>query len=592
MIREGIMEEENKNVENKSAENKSVRVPKKKGHLVEGIKRLGMRIVDVFREYPVTMGAIILAALIGALMAGPIDYQSELYKTCEKTIAFCMILAFQTLAFEEVFRKKLPVRIIGCVCAGLFSLFCVYIFFADAELLFGIKADTVKEVLARIVVVYAVFMVGFSIYHMFRRLEEDFETYATRAFLELLKASVIYGLFALGLAIIIWIFNELIFDTDDLLEMVEIFLAGGIYTPMCLKAISGKNEAPGKFFRFCILYVLQPMLLLAFAIIYIYIVKIFVADEIPSNQIFWILSFLFAVGMPIWTLIHGMNETEGFFAKATKFLPYAFLPFVLLQCWSISVRISEYGMTSDRYGAVILILCECIYFVLYLLHHLRKEETVSYILFALMAVSFFALLCPGTSFDDVVIRSQMKRLNATLENNTLNTQDKEIMSTIKSSYRVIDRISYKGEKVLEERFSEEEIEIIESFNEYSSSYNETLYLSDSDRFTGYDISGYRTIYPVRSNGSDKSGVVSFQLETRVDEKETLNEFYEIDLSELADWTVANFNRSNSDDFTIAGREKYPLAPDIDLVIDHITLHIDTKKKTVTYIFFEGFALQK
>lgn len=581
------MEEENKKLESKDAS-----APKKKGHLVDAVKRLGTRIVDVFREYPVTMGAIILAALIGALMAGPIDYHSELYKTCEKAIAFCLILAFQTLTFEEVFRKKLPMRIIGSVCAGLFSLFCVYIFFADAELLFGVKADTVQEILGRIVIVYAVCMVGFSIYHMFRRLEEDFETYATRAFLELLKASVIYGLFALGLAIIIWIFNELIFDTDDLLEMVEIFLAGGIYTPMCLKAISGKNEAPGKFFRFCILYVLQPMLLLAFAIIYIYIVKIFVANEIPSNQIFGILSFLFAVGMPIWTLIHGMNETEGFFAKTTKFLPYVFLPFVLLQCWSIGVRISDYGMTSDRYGAVILILCECIYFVLYLLHHLWKKETISYILFALMSVSFLSLLCPGSCYDDMVIRSQMKRINAALEKDTLDTKDTELMSTIKSSYRVIKGISYKSEKVLEERFSEDEVETIESFNEYSSNHYETLYLSDNNRFTGYDISGYKRIYPVRSTTSDKANLVSFQLETRVDEKTIENEYHEIDLSELADWAVANFNRSNSDDFTIAGREKYQIAPDVDLIIDHITLHIDSKKKKVTYIFFEGYALQK
>lgn len=584
------MEEQNNNLETNTT-NESA--PKKKGHLLDALKRLGARIIDVFREYPVTMGAIIIAAFIGALMVGPIDYHSEAYKLCEKAVSFFLLLSFQTLTFEEIFKKKWPVRIIGSICAALFSLFCVYIFYSDAELLFGVKADTFQEILGRIVAVYCVFMVGFSIYHMFRRLEEDFETYATRAFLELLKASVIYGLFALGLAIIIWIFNELIFDTDDLLEMVEIFLAGGIYTPMCLKAISGKNEAPGKFFRFCILYVLQPMLLLAFAIIYIYFVKIFVADEIPSNQIFWILSFLFAVGMPIWTLIHGMEEKGGFLEKASKFLPYVFIPFVLLQCWSIGVRIGEYGVTPERYGAVILILCECIYFVLYLLHHILKKETISYLLFALMAVAFFGMLCPGTSYDDTVIRSQMKRIDAALNGAALDAKDVDLMVEIKSCYRVIDRISYKSKKVLEERFSEDEIEAINSFSEYNSNHYETLYLSDSDRFTGYDISVYRAAYPVSSTQTDKtSGKVSFRLQTRADDGSIQNEYHEVDLSELSDWAIANFNRTNAGDFSILGREKYAIAPDIDLIIDHITLHIDPKKKIVTYVFFEGFAMQK
>jgi hypothetical protein len=64
---------------------------------------------------------------------------------------------------------------------------------------------------------------------------------------------------------------------------VEIFLAGGIYVPAMLLVMSGKKGGVGKFAKACVLYVLEPMLILAMAIIYVYIVKIFVTNDIPST---------------------------------------------------------------------------------------------------------------------------------------------------------------------------------------------------------------------------------------------------------------------------------------------------------------------
>ena len=431
---------------------------KKQNRILQALSRLGARIYEVFKDYPATMIAIIAAAFLGAVLAGDNIFSDDYEEEVIRIIGFFLIFSLQAIMYEEVFKNKLKIRIAGYAISSVLSFVFMYIFSYEDKILFGTSIDTVIEICARILFVYGVIMTGCAIYHMFRRLEEDFEIYCTKAFLELLKASVVYGLFAIGLGIIVFIFNELIYDTDDFVWQLELFLAGGIYTPMCIKAISSKNERAGKFARFCIMYVLFPMLLIALTIIYIYIVKIFVTDSVPSNRVFDILAFLFSIGMPVWTMVHaledrtGLSETEKQpkgFSKAAVFIPYAFIPFIILQCWSIGIRIKDYGFTISRYSAVVLIITEIIYFILYAIHHRGKKHAISWILFALMAVSFLAIIMPGISYDDVVIRSQTKRLEKMIENKELSDKQK---SAIKSAYRAIDRVGYKGEKALDKGF--------------------------------------------------------------------------------------------------------------------------------------------
>ncbi|MBP5745631.1 MAG: hypothetical protein J6W58_04945, partial [Lachnospiraceae bacterium] len=243
---------------------------KKQNRILQALSRLGARIYEVFKDYPATMIAIIAAAFLGAVLAGDNIFSDDYEEEVIRIIGFFLIFSLQAIMYEEVFKNKLKIRIAGYAISSVLSFVFMYIFSYEDKILFGASIDTVIEICARILFVYGVIMTGCAIYHMFRRLEEDFEIYCTKAFLELLKASVVYGLFAIGLGIIVFIFNELIYDTDDFVWQLELFLAGGIYTPMCIKAISSKNERAGKFARFCIMYVLFPMLLIALPKIYIY----------------------------------------------------------------------------------------------------------------------------------------------------------------------------------------------------------------------------------------------------------------------------------------------------------------------------------
>lgn len=556
----------------------------KKNRFVNAIKGIGNMLYQVFKDYPVTLIAIILAALFGAIIIGLNNRDVE--DSLEK-MAYCfMFAAAQHIFYEEIFKNKWPVRIGGYIVSAAISMFMVYcIINTKADILFGTDSDTVIEIATRIFFVYLMTLDAITVWHMFMRLEDNFEEYCTKAFLGLFKATVVYSLFAIGLALIVWIINELLFNTHDFLEQIELFLAGGIYVPMCLRAISAKGEKPGKFGKLCVVYILQSMLLVAFAIIYIYIIKIFVTDTVPSNQVFNILAWLFALGMPIWTMVHGINEEDGFLYKVSTFVPYAYIPFIFLQCWSMGIRIRDYGFTESRYMAVVLIIGEIIYFALYAVHHKGNKRAISYILFAIIAFSFFGLIIPGTSYDDVIIRSQSKRLAAMIDNN-----DESMQRAIKSAYREIINVSYKGPGAIDEMLTKSQKEAIENYDGNYYDYKHQVFLRYYGDLNNVDISEYDTISVIQ--GSEeidvKNSIVNIILEDN-DENEIK---IEADLSEVTDWAVANYNRRNSDDFTLAGRELIKIDNKRDLYITSFYMDYYQDSKDISSVSVSGYILER
>ncbi len=572
-----------------------IKTDKKQNRILKALSRLGAHIYEVFKDYPATMIAIIAAAFLGAILAGDNVIADDYEEEVVRIIGFFLIFSFQAIMYEEVFKNKLKIRIAGYAISSVISFVSVYILSYEDEILFGTSADTVREISARILFVYGVVMTGCAVYHMFKRLEEDFEVYCTKAFLELIKASVVYGLFAIGLGIIVFIFNELIYDTDDFVWQLELFLAGGIYTPMCIKAISSKNERAGKFARLCITYVLFPMLLIALAIIYIYIVKIFVTDTVPSNRVFDILAFLFSIGMPVWTMLHALLDKTGQteekqqkgFSKAAVFIPYAFIPFIILQCWSIGIRIKDYGFTTSRYSAVVLIIAEIIYFILYAIHHRGKKHAISWILFALMAISFLAIIMPGISYDDVVIRSQTKRIEKMIDNKKLTDKEK---SAIKSAYRAIDRVGYKGENALNKRFSKAQIDEIKEYSDYNDWHSDRIYPYYSNSHVSIDISEYSKLTSASST-DNRSGLSTYEYEIMTINKDKERQLYKVDISKIIEWIDAN-GEKGSRDLDLTGREKIRIDDRRDFFITRLNMTYDLETKEAQYVSLDGYILER
>lgn len=431
------------------------------------IKESILFLADMFKEYPFTLGIIMAIAILNMIfMEG--DHLQDAREIYEKLNIYLIIFGAQSLFVEEHFSKYRKneettplIYWIGEAAAFLIAIPATYLIKMDTG-----SFNKLSDFSGRFFSVYSGVLVVLAIYHMYKRLEDDFETYCIKAFCACFKSSIIYGLFALGIAIIVLIFEELIADTGHFLSRAEIFLAAGIYVPMILSCLSKAGEEIGKFAKVVFLYVLQPILLAAFLIIYIYIFKIIFAMTLPSNVVFDILAFLFAIGMPIWTMAMAFNDTEyeNKLSLLAKFVPYAYIPFIILQCICIGLRIKDYGVTEERYYAVALIVFEVIYFVIYILQVILKKNLIALNLFVACAMSVVIFVLPFVNVYDASLRSQMARLEQMLKIENPTDMEK---GSIYGLYHTIKSMGGNGKLALEEKYSKEKIEMIVGYSEYN-----------------------------------------------------------------------------------------------------------------------------
>ena len=284
---------------------------------------------NVFLKYPVTICNIWIASLFTAVVVDfPFDYDH--YDTFVKITAFFWIFADGNLLVEELFDKyKKTVRLIGFILSAAISGFFIIMSSIEQEYIFGIEKDIVMTFIAKLLVCYLTWIAMFCVFKMYQKSEVSFEKYCLSVFGSTMRTTIVYGIFALGLAIIILIFNVLIFDTDDFILRIETLLACGLYIPGIILAFSKMQDEIGKFLRVVVKYVLLVLEMTAFLIIYIYIAKLVISWDLPSNEVFPILSWLFVCGLPIWTV--AMYFKEDKLGKVASILPYIFIPFIILQ---------------------------------------------------------------------------------------------------------------------------------------------------------------------------------------------------------------------------------------------------------------------
>ena len=109
----------------------------KKHRLKEAVTGLGRMIYQVFKDYPVTLGCIVVIAAITSVI---VDCSFDTY-LCEKAIVFLAAFSVQALFTEEFFANKLAARIAGYIIAAPISAFLVYLSDFTGDYFLGIPRD-------------------------------------------------------------------------------------------------------------------------------------------------------------------------------------------------------------------------------------------------------------------------------------------------------------------------------------------------------------------------------------------------------------------------------------------------------------------
>ena len=371
-------------------------LPSYGGFMVQ-IKNNIRKISDFFtaagETFPLTT---ILILLFSTALSVFIDQSDPTCQWIENNgIPFLLLWGIGSYFAETWLRNKRGLKWIGAVCAALAAGVFVYGSNHGTEIL--------RENVSHWQAAYGIVMISLGIYGNFKRSGLAFNQWCIRVVHELSRLAIICAVTAMGIALVTAIFVTLILNGKHYMLIIraEFLILGPLFGTGVLRAQIRKERDLPNFFVLIVKYLLNILLITAFAVIYGYILKILITRVVPSNEIFRILAGLFIIGLPIWTLAGTFPEDHWLIRTGVR-LPYVFIPFLFLQGYAIRERILAYGMTPLRYACLALMVFEVVYMVVY---EVRKRETAVMLPF-IACVSIVMFVLPGINMFSVSNQSQ------------------------------------------------------------------------------------------------------------------------------------------------------------------------------------------
>lgn len=282
---------------------------------------------------------------------------------------------------------------------------------------------------AHLLVSFAPFLQGQNI--------ADFWAYNKTLFLHILTAVLYSGVLFAGLSIAMLSLDNLLgFDISDkrylqlwiLLASIfnTLFFLSGVPKP---HQISAKERAYPGGLKVFVQYVLIPLITIYISILYLYMGKILMEWEWPNGWVAnLVLSFSIA-GILALLLLHPIRDKAKnrwiyFFSKGYYL---ALIPLIILLMLSIWVRISEYGVTVNRYfvAALAVWLAGIVAFFIF-----GKVKNIKVIPISLCAITLLISFGPQGAFETAK-RSQLHRLETQLQSHNLLNENGKVIKTDK-----------------------------------------------------------------------------------------------------------------------------------------------------------------
>lgn len=164
-------------------------------------------------------------------------------------------------------------------------------------------------------------------------------------------------------------------------------------------------------------YILVPLMFAYMAILYVYLGKILIQQELPRGNLGWMITAFGTIGITTKLLAYPIRH------KGTRLLSlfdsyyyYALLVPIILLGIAIGVRINDYGVTEQRYAVVLL----GAWFALVALGTivLKQRFHIRYVPVVLAVMALFASFGPWGAVE-LSIQSQLSRFESLLNKHQL-----------------------------------------------------------------------------------------------------------------------------------------------------------------------------
>lgn len=303
-------------------------------------------------------------------------------------------ISFSFSLFAEDFKNKLWRMLIP---AGILLLFGVYVLLLPEKLpsflMYQLIAIAISATLASFVV---------SFYR--RNDAEVFWEFSKNLLKQLVISHVFSTVLMMGLSLAV-VSLEQLFKINIQSEVYQnlailcfvIFAAFYFLSNIPAGTDKFKTELESsKFIKILGLYILLPILLVYVLILYVYLVQIVTAWELPEGWVSWLVTALalagFATLMCQYPLRGQKNKLAGYFAR---YFPIVLLPLLILMSVGIYRRIADYGWTINR--AYVFVFNIWLYGItIYLL--LSQSKYLKYIVSSFVLIAFLSSVGPWSVF--------------------------------------------------------------------------------------------------------------------------------------------------------------------------------------------------
>ena len=385
----------------------------------EKLLLLWKRIIQSYADYRVTVSAVVLLSIYGAIenFFYIFDYdvreQMRLWKYFDYSaeIAVGVLLFICAAMFTESCipytqkekREKLA-RIFGFLIAAVIAGIEVWgIFLEKSAQIFHMPGSVVNNWFEQFAVGYVLLLLLGTVYFCHKKSGVGFIEYMLHVLVNWCVATVVFFILTIGVSMVLAVVDTLFIESYGLLSDTALILIMGLYyVPVCIVALRNMDsniETPlGKVL---IRYVLTGMTSCALLIVYVYLLKNLILWEMPSNEVFGIVTGIFCFGMPIWVMDYYYQDGTKYMRILQK-LPYALIPLIPVQSYAMCVRIFEHGMTPSRYVGVAVIVFEIAALVIW---HFWKEKMERILIFSGVCV-IIVFLMPGINMNSLSDRWQ------------------------------------------------------------------------------------------------------------------------------------------------------------------------------------------
>ena len=543
-----------------------------KFNIKDKITNFKLMLKKLFEKYPLTLTLIYIVSFLFAILMDT-DLMDE--EWIQKLFMFGTIWGVGTFFAENVFEK-------GKKRIGLYILTAIisYVFIHFAFI------NNYEDTVIKWLVCYITTMCAISLYSIIKKSEKDFSEYLLKVAINIAKSSFVYGILAIGVASILWIFDVLILDvTSKYIDNIEILIVGFFYSTKIIYSFINLDDDVNKFFKNLIKYVLMPLIITAFIIIYLYIIKIFALRDIPKNQIFRIATALFIVGGFIWTVMNYFKE-EGLMYKISTKLPLVFSPFILLQIYTLGIRISKNGITPLRYAGIVFIIFE----VCYILCYMFKNKKIQYLILFADALLIISILIPGINAFDVSDYSQIKNLKLYSQKAELTDEDK---AKISGAYYYL-QYTEKGKKYIKDNLNKEQINDIKNLkiSKNNSIRNNYEYINLQNNNKLY-VFGYKTATKISASEYTEENIKKAFSEVKFKDDEYKN-ILKVNLTEKLQEYINIYKAKDEDELEkfFKTNNEIQVNENQKIIISKIYFRIDPTEEKINYYSIDAYLLEK